>query len=578
MAPGYVGTRQPRRRSAGSCLTSREPAQPARGPPRRRPGPGDMPAQVGLWAIEVEAGGPGVRLRVRPSNNSRMQAPIDPFAGPLLPEQILVLTYNVKAARELQDRLDAAVGPTVRARMSVSNFHSFCHQVLTEAAAEAGLPAQPGRPRRDRPGAPPARPRTRPRPALPRRLVGAGPVRPVHQPGQGRAGHARLSSTSTSPRSGRLRERYGPLRGRRRPARAAGQPQPARGSSARSTPGCASSSGPRRRGDELTDDRRPGPGQGRRSGGPADGRSGPARSSRAEHFDPASGSRSSASPRPTSSTAPPSRSSGSRSWPGSIGPTRPSWPGAAPSTSASRSPRVTRLWKARPNILRRWQRPVPLHPGRRVPGRQRRPDRADRAARPDARPTRQRHGRRRRRPVDLSLPGRQLRRLRRVRATLLGPPDARPDGADRPAHRPASGSSRTSARCRKVLTVANRLIAHNGERQEPGQAPVTAPTDRAAPGRDRRRAPAPRTRPSPSSTPSASSLAAGDGPAGLVDRRRPVPQAQAPRRDRGPAARRGHPVHRRRAACRCSTRPRSATSSRASGRSPTRTTTSPWSG
>jgi superfamily I DNA/RNA helicase len=30
----------------------------------------------------------------------------------LLPEQILVLTYNVKAARELRDRLDATVGAT----------------------------------------------------------------------------------------------------------------------------------------------------------------------------------------------------------------------------------------------------------------------------------------------------------------------------------------------------------------------------------------------------------------------------------------------------------------------------------
>ena len=29
----------------------------------------------------------------------------------LLPEQILVLTYNVKAARELQDRLDRPSGP-----------------------------------------------------------------------------------------------------------------------------------------------------------------------------------------------------------------------------------------------------------------------------------------------------------------------------------------------------------------------------------------------------------------------------------------------------------------------------------
>src|SRR5215207_2278001 len=49
----------------------------------------------------------------------------------LLPEQILVLTYNVKAARELRDRLDATVGATVRGRIAVSNFHSFCHRILT---------------------------------------------------------------------------------------------------------------------------------------------------------------------------------------------------------------------------------------------------------------------------------------------------------------------------------------------------------------------------------------------------------------------------------------------------------------
>jgi len=61
----------------------------------------------------------------------------------LLPEQLLVLTYNVKAAKELQDRLDVAVGPATRARMTVSNFHSFCQRVLTENAADAGLPPRP---------------------------------------------------------------------------------------------------------------------------------------------------------------------------------------------------------------------------------------------------------------------------------------------------------------------------------------------------------------------------------------------------------------------------------------------------
>jgi DNA helicase-2/ATP-dependent DNA helicase PcrA len=61
----------------------------------------------------------------------------------LLPEQILVLTYNVKAARELQLRIEHAVGPAIRARMTVSNFHSFCHRILSESAAEADLPPHP---------------------------------------------------------------------------------------------------------------------------------------------------------------------------------------------------------------------------------------------------------------------------------------------------------------------------------------------------------------------------------------------------------------------------------------------------
>ncbi|MGH2445444.1 MAG: UvrD-helicase domain-containing protein, partial [Candidatus Limnocylindria bacterium] len=61
----------------------------------------------------------------------------------LQPESILVLTYNVKAAKELQSRIEDAVGPTTRARLSISNFHSFCHGILSEAGAEAGLPANP---------------------------------------------------------------------------------------------------------------------------------------------------------------------------------------------------------------------------------------------------------------------------------------------------------------------------------------------------------------------------------------------------------------------------------------------------
>ncbi len=61
----------------------------------------------------------------------------------LLPEQVLVLTYNVKAAKELQRRLDVALGPATRARLTVSNFHSFCHRVLTESPGEAGVAPNP---------------------------------------------------------------------------------------------------------------------------------------------------------------------------------------------------------------------------------------------------------------------------------------------------------------------------------------------------------------------------------------------------------------------------------------------------
>ena len=113
------------------AVVPKVPATPVAAPPA-----GSGPAQVGLWPAEPGAAVAPPLALVSPE-------PPGPFDGPLLPEQILVLTYNVKAARELQERLDQAVGPTVRARMSVSNFHSFCHQVLTDAASEAGLPPHP---------------------------------------------------------------------------------------------------------------------------------------------------------------------------------------------------------------------------------------------------------------------------------------------------------------------------------------------------------------------------------------------------------------------------------------------------
>jgi superfamily I DNA/RNA helicase/RecB family exonuclease len=67
----------------------------------------------------------------------------DAFAGPLVPEQILVLTYNVRAAKELADRIEEAIGAAARARLRVSNFHSFCHRVLADNAGEAGLTPNP---------------------------------------------------------------------------------------------------------------------------------------------------------------------------------------------------------------------------------------------------------------------------------------------------------------------------------------------------------------------------------------------------------------------------------------------------
>ncbi len=134
---------EPEERPGTAAVVAAPAPAPSRAPAI---GAAVTPAQVGLWPAEAEPEpvAPVIPEAAGPSSPGLRPDPrLEPFAGPLLPEQILVLTYNVKAARELQDRLDAALGPAVRARMSVSNFHSFCHQVLTQAGAEAGLPAHP---------------------------------------------------------------------------------------------------------------------------------------------------------------------------------------------------------------------------------------------------------------------------------------------------------------------------------------------------------------------------------------------------------------------------------------------------
>jgi superfamily I DNA/RNA helicase len=61
----------------------------------------------------------------------------------LAPESLLVLTYNVKAARELRERIEERIGASTAARLSISNFHSFCHRVLSESAADADMPPNP---------------------------------------------------------------------------------------------------------------------------------------------------------------------------------------------------------------------------------------------------------------------------------------------------------------------------------------------------------------------------------------------------------------------------------------------------
>ena len=58
----------------------------------------------------------------------------------LAPENVLVLTYNVRAAQELGDRLARRLGPEQAGRLTVENFHSFGYRTLRDHAAAIGLP------------------------------------------------------------------------------------------------------------------------------------------------------------------------------------------------------------------------------------------------------------------------------------------------------------------------------------------------------------------------------------------------------------------------------------------------------
>jgi superfamily I DNA/RNA helicase/RecB family exonuclease len=69
-------------------------------------------------------------------------APAAPDRDPPEPENILVLTYNVRAAAELVERLERRLGPDVAGRLWVENFHSLGLRILRDNAPAANLPDQ----------------------------------------------------------------------------------------------------------------------------------------------------------------------------------------------------------------------------------------------------------------------------------------------------------------------------------------------------------------------------------------------------------------------------------------------------
>jgi len=58
----------------------------------------------------------------------------------LEPENVLVLTYNAKAAQELTDRFARRLGAERAGRLTAANFHTFGYRILRDHGAEIGLP------------------------------------------------------------------------------------------------------------------------------------------------------------------------------------------------------------------------------------------------------------------------------------------------------------------------------------------------------------------------------------------------------------------------------------------------------
>ena len=116
------------------------------------------------------------------------------------------------------------------------------------------------------------------------------------------------------------------------------------------------------------------------------------------------------------------RRAGRRSSRGRTRPTSGCSRRTARSTSATRSSLALRLLRESPAARERVQAPLPVRPRGRVPGHEPRPVGARRAARAAAP---QRHGRGRRRPVDLQVPGRGDQQHPRVPRALPGGPGRR---------------------------------------------------------------------------------------------------------------------------------------------------------
>ena len=121
----------------------------------------------------------------------------------LQPEKLLVLTYNVKAARELRERIDEAVGPATAARMTRLELPQLLPSGPARERGRCGHAAEPGRARRHRPAAADQGPAAGPRPDLPRDRVEPAGVREVHQPREGRARHAGRLRRLRRPRAAR---------------------------------------------------------------------------------------------------------------------------------------------------------------------------------------------------------------------------------------------------------------------------------------------------------------------------------------------------------------------------------------